>query len=160
MLYLTADHSPAPEFISAAGMLHPTAPLIERDDTARLAALGLYPHETAPGDAPLGYTDWVLSDGVYSRIPAGTETERAEALALAARSNMSCTPRQARLALLQAGLLEIAETWIATAPVATKIDWEFAEVIRRDFGAVTDGASALGLTDAQVDSLFELARGL
>ena len=160
MTYLTADHLPVPEFVAADGMLHPTAPLIERDDTARLAALGIYPHETAPGDAPLGYTDWVLTEGVYSRAPAGTESERADALALAARSNMSCTPRQARLALLQAGLLETAEAWIATAPIATKIDWEFAEVIRRDFGAVIDAASALGLTDAQVDQLFGLAAAL
>lgn len=84
-----------------------------------------------------------------------------EAQLLAARrAAMLCTPRQARLALAQSSLLTAVEAWIATAPQATQIEWEFAQEIRRDWPPIADAATALGLTEAQLDDLFTLAATL
>jgi hypothetical protein len=84
-----------------------------------------------------------------------------EAQQLAARrAAMLCTPRQARLALAQSGLLSAVEAWIATASQATQIEWEFAQEIRRDWPPIAEAATALGLTEAQLDGLFELAATL
>lgn len=71
-----------------------------------------------------------------------------------------CTPRQARLALAQAGLLTAVEAWIETAPDTVRIEWEYANEIRRDWPPIADAAQALGLTEAQLDGLFALAAAL
>ena len=70
------------------------------------------------------------------------------------------TPRQARLALLNAGLLDAVEAYVATQPRSVQIEWEFASEIRRDWPPVVQAASALGLTAEQVDALFEAAARL
>ena len=69
----------------------------------------------------------------------------------------SVTRRQARLALLNAGLLTAVEAWIAQASPAVQIDWECAQEIQRDWPAIAEAATALGLTDAQLDDLFAAA---
>ena len=73
----------------------------------------------------------------------------------------SVTPRQARLALLQSGLLEAVESAIATmegdAGRAARIEWEFSQEIRRDNAMLQSVQAALGLTDDQVNDLFILA---
>lgn len=70
------------------------------------------------------------------------------------------TPRQARLALLNAGLLEAVDAYVATLPKAAQVEWEYANEIRRDHALLTQAASALGLTEAQIDALFEAAARL
>lgn len=67
------------------------------------------------------------------------------------------TPRQARLALKGAGLLAAVDAWIAEADEETQIDWEFASAIRRDWPPIATCATALGLTETQLDELFALA---
>ncbi len=86
--------------------------------------------------------------------------EEVVARATARLASMTCTPRQARLALQQAGLLAAVEAWIASADEATRIEWEFALEIRRDWQPLAACASALGLTDEQLDGLFALAGAL
>lgn len=76
------------------------------------------------------------------------------------RASMTCTPRQARLVLHQQGLLAAVDAWIATADETTRIEWEFATEIRRDWPALLACAAALGLTDAQMDALFVQAAPL
>lgn len=76
------------------------------------------------------------------------------------RAQMSCTPRQARLALTQAGLLEAIEAWVAAAAETTQIEWQYANEIRRDWTTITEAATALGLSDTQLDDLFTLAATL
>lgn len=76
------------------------------------------------------------------------------------RGALTCTPRQARLALKAAGLLSAVTGWIAQADEATRIDWEFALEIRRDWAPLLACAHALGLTEAQLDELFILAGAL
>ena len=70
------------------------------------------------------------------------------------------TPRQARLALLNAGMLDAVEVWIATQPRAVQIEWAHANEIRRDWPPVVAFAAANEISDADLDALFELAAAL
>lgn len=70
------------------------------------------------------------------------------------------TMRQARLAMLQAGLLSAVNAAVAAADEATRIEWEFSNWVERDNALVSTLASALGLTDQQLDDLFALAATL
>lgn len=71
---------------------------------------------------------------------------------------------QARLALLQAGLLSNVNAAVAamtgTAGDAARIEWEFRATVRRDSPLVAGLSSALGLTSTQLDDLFTLAATL
>jgi hypothetical protein len=68
--------------------------------------------------------------------------------------------RQARLALLQSGLLASVNAAVAAADEETKITWEFSSEVNRNHPFVATLATALGLTDAQLDDLFTLAATL
>jgi len=71
------------------------------------------------------------------------------------------TPRQARLALHGAGLLDTVESELAKPEnKAAKITWEYALEIRRDDPLIATFSAILGLTDAQIDALFETAKTL
>ena len=83
----------------------------------------------------------------------------------AAATPQSVTPRQARLALLQAGLLDDIEAAIeAIADVDTRrvaqIEWQTAQQIERDWPLLVQVAAAAGLTPEQIDELFVTAAGL
>ncbi len=64
------------------------------------------------------------------------------------------TPRQARLALLRAGLLDQVDSMIAASDRETRITWSDASEIRRDFPLIAALGSALRLTSEQIDQLF------
>jgi hypothetical protein len=71
------------------------------------------------------------------------------------------TMRQARLALLQSGLLATIETAIATGTdEAMKIEWDYATEVKRDWHSLVALTAALGITDLQLDDLFQLASTL
>lgn len=70
------------------------------------------------------------------------------------------TMRQARLALSQAGLLATVQAAVAQADEATKIEWEFASDIKRDWPTLVALQPVLGMTDQQIDELFALAATL
>lgn len=74
------------------------------------------------------------------------------------------TMRQARLALLGAGLLASVNAAIAVLPEPAKsaalIDWEYSAVVQRDSGLVPAMGTALGMTVAQIDALFVTAATL
>lgn len=76
----------------------------------------------------------------------------------------SVTRRQARLALLQAGLLETVNATIAAMPSPAKeraqIDWDDAQTFDRDNQLLAQMAGALGLNDAALDALFVAAAAL
>ena len=71
------------------------------------------------------------------------------------------TMRQARLALLSAGLLSQVNAAIESLPepdkTAAKIDWEYSAVVQRSSGLVPAMGAALGMTEAAIDALFTLA---
>jgi hypothetical protein len=67
------------------------------------------------------------------------------------------SPRQFRRALIQWGLLDTVEAYMATASLEIRTDWEYATEIRRDYPAWDQLAAAVGKTIADVDALFCLA---
>lgn len=68
--------------------------------------------------------------------------------------------RQARLALLQAGLLTTVESAVAEGDEAGKIAWEYATEVRRNDPLVTNLSAALDLSEGQLDNLFSVASSL
>lgn len=68
--------------------------------------------------------------------------------------------RQARLALLQSNLLAQVNTAIETGAEADKITWEYATEVNRNDALVKNMATALQLTEQQLDDLFLIASGL
>ena len=71
------------------------------------------------------------------------------------------TMRQARLALLQSGILQTVQDAIANSTdEAMKIEWEYATEVKRDWGSLVALTTALGITDLQLDDLFQLASTL
>lgn len=75
------------------------------------------------------------------------------------------TMRQARLALLGAGLLDSVTAAIAAIPDtaqrrAAEIEWEYAQTVDRASPFTQQLAFGLGLTSEQLDSLFTQAAAL
>lgn len=74
------------------------------------------------------------------------------------------TMRQARLALLGAGLLANIDAAIDALPSpqkeAARIEWEYSQEVQRHNGFVSALAPALGLTAEQTDALFVQAATL
>jgi hypothetical protein len=68
------------------------------------------------------------------------------------------TMRQARLALLEAGLLTTVETAIASmsGPVgeAARIEWEYSSTMKRTQPLVLALGAQLGLSETDLDNLF------
>ena len=106
----------------------------------------------------------IMENGV---IRDATPDEIAE---IEARANQpppvpqSITMRQARLALLNAGLLDDVEAAIITMDepqrTQTQIEWEYAQEVQRDNALVAALGPKLGLDDAAIDSLFNMAATL
>ena len=73
----------------------------------------------------------------------------------------SVSPRQLKLALLGAGLLDEIEAFVAgsTVPRAAQISWEYAVEYRRDDPMLNQMAGMLDppISDAQIDQLFTAA---
>jgi hypothetical protein len=80
---------------------------------------------------------------------------------LAKRQKLIVTMRQARLALAQENKLQLVEDAIALIPEPDKttisIEWEYASTVERLSPWIDIMASALGMTDVEMDALFELA---
>ena len=76
----------------------------------------------------------------------------------------SVTMRQARLALLNAGLLGLVDAAIASMPGPQKeaalIEWEYAATVERGSALIDQLAPALGLSSEQMDALFRAAASL
>jgi hypothetical protein len=102
-----------------------------------------------------GYEPYAIGgsyvDGVYTAPPQEASV---------APQVSSVTPRQARLALLAAGLLPQVETAVNAAGGATKITWEYATIINRSDALIENIGTALGLTDAAIDLLFTQAAAI
>lgn len=93
-------------------------------------------------------------------VRALSPAESAARLA-AMRAGMTCTQRQARMALLGAGLLSGVPAAIEALPLEQRalaqIEWEYASEIRRDSALVAAAGASLGVSDAQMDALFAYA---
>lgn len=69
---------------------------------------------------------------------------------------------QAKAALLQAGLLDSVESMMAApqTPAVARLAWSDAQEFRRTSPTVAAMASALGLSEGQIDDLFRTAAGI
>lgn len=87
-----------------------------------------------------------------------------EYVADAVKVPQSVSMRSARLALLQAGVLTTVNTTIANMTGAegdaARIEWEYAQEVRRDSPLVLSLIPLLGMTDIEIDGLFILAGSL
>lgn len=74
------------------------------------------------------------------------------------------TMRQARLALLGAGLLPTVNAALAAMTgaqgEAARIEWEYSQEVQRDRGLVMQLGTGLGMTEAQLDALFIAAAAI
>jgi hypothetical protein len=72
--------------------------------------------------------------------------------------------RQARLALLDSGLLSQVSAAIDALPepgrTAAQIEWEFSQEVRRDSQLLKVVGGSLGFTEAQIDVLYVAAAKL
>ncbi len=120
-----------------------------------------YPIFYGHGEIAPGVID-VLTQADYDSALAQETEQRAVRAEIErkARIPQSVTMRQARLALLAAGLLDAVESAILTAGTAAKIEWEYAQEVQRNAGLIPKMAQALGMTDAQIDDLFVAAAAL
>ena len=96
--------------------------------------------------------------GVYVR--ADWETMRDDEMRARNPVPQQVTMRQARLALLSAGLLDDVEAVISAAGRAAQLEWEYAAVVDRSNPAVAAVQQQQGMTDAQIDDLFREAAKL
>lgn len=118
---------------------------------------GTCPADTPPEALALPGVLGVISEADYQQALAGEMTAR--------RSKLVVTMRQARRALLDAGLLDQVDAAIAAIADATErkqaaIDWEYATQVERLWPWVQTLGVALGLTDDELDALFVQAATL
>ena len=110
---------------------------------------------TCPDDSDT-QVDGVL--GVYLQVD--WETMREDEMRARNPVPQQVTMRQARLALLSAGLLDDVEMVVAAAGREAQLEWEYAAVVDRSNPAVAAMQQQKALTDAQIDDLFREAAKL
>jgi hypothetical protein len=107
-----------------------------------------------------------ILNGVEVEMSAAeiSELEAMRAAASAPTIPQEVTMRQARLALLGAGLLASVEAAIDGLPEpkksAARIEWDHSQSVQRSRGLAVELGAALGLSSAQIDALFVQAATL
>ncbi len=107
-----------------------------------------------------------LIDGVWTQgwSVVDRDPEDVQETIEAQRQGMKCSMRQARLALLQQGLLASVDAAIAGLPEgekeAAEIQWEYGSEVERLSPLVVGLMPALGMSEEEIDDLFTLAKGL
>lgn len=89
---------------------------------------------------------------VYNAIVVTVEYEATPSIV-----PQTCTPRQARLALLQANKLGAVKQAVNALPEAAQITWEYATEINRKDPLIASLGAGLGMTEADIDNMFRLA---
>jgi len=98
--------------------------------------------------------------GDASQFPhcfSGWDRKVPDALIMA---NAAITPRQARLALLQTGLLSSVELIISQQSEAIRLTWEYSTQVQRNNPLINQILTALGKTGKDIDDLFLLGATL
>lgn len=105
-------------------------------------------------------------DNYAPAVPPGGRIGLADAVpTIAPPPTTQVTMRQARLALLGAGLLDDVHAAIAaiadpTQRKTAEIEWEYAQTVDRGSSFTQQLAAGLGLTAEQLDALFTQAAAL
>lgn len=105
---------------------------------------------------PDGRTESCLVEAIADWIAAGNTPDPADPPPIPA----VVAKKQAKLALLQVGLLDTVEAAIAAAPRNVQIEWNDSETVQRNYLVTQMMVAQLGITDAQLDDLFTLAATL
>lgn len=66
--------------------------------------------------------------------------------------------RAFRKALIQVGLRQAVEDYVAASSIEVKDDWATAPTVARDYPLIVAAGKALGQSDANMDTLFALAK--
>jgi len=108
--------------------------------------------------------DFTVIDALFSQAQIAFDERQAAMQPDPNAIPSTVTMRQARLALLNAGLLSSVETFIGAMPSpekeAAQIEWDYAAEIRRDHPFVMQIATALELSSEQLDALFVAASAI
>jgi len=91
-------------------------------------------------------------------VPAGAVL--ASSVPAAPAVPQAVTMTQAQLALLAAGKLDAVDGLIAAQARAVRVVWATSPTVERSNPLVASIGTSLGLTDAQIDALFEQAAQL
>ena len=131
-------------------------------DELQFARMRSSPQSSADSQGLLNYDSFVSEQrGWYKAELAKIGLVKAADIAAVPAA---VTMRQARLALLGAGLLAGVKAAINALPSkqkeAAKIEWEYATDVQRSSGLVLMMGAALGLDDAALDALFVAAAAL
>lgn len=133
------------------------------DKSTTTASCTLFDNVSCPADWCGGHYTYV--SGVWARTALG-EAALAAKLEKDQRARVPAivTMRQARLALLAAGLLAGVNAAIESLPSpqkeAARIEWEYSQTVERYRPFVLTIGAALNLTSAQLDDLFVQAATL
>lgn len=93
---------------------------------------------------------WIVTDATPEEIAARYAATIPQVISM----------RQARLALLGAGVLPTVDAAVAQLGGAAQIEWEYATEVRRDNQLVAHLGAVLGLGEVQIDDLFKQAAAL
>lgn len=141
-----------PEHVAFMTMLAGTLWRLEKDDTAQ-AWVAIEDNSTIER---FNFTRADFPDAQPPELPTYVPPP--------SKVPQAVTMRQARLALLGAGLLQSVSDAVAAMPgaegEAARIEWEYAQEVRRDSPLVAALSVALGLTDETFDNLYKVAAGL
>lgn len=156
-LYLVADDETLLVRHDAAYIGNPLLIVYDMREGLSVVVEGVTPPaDWQPGRYFLIDGEWSLNDEWKEPVIEATPAPEA--------ASQSITMRQARLALLNAGLLDDVEAAIITMDepqrTQTQIEWEYAQTVQRDNALVAALGPMLGLDDAAIDSLFSMAATL
>ncbi len=149
------------EFSENGESIHiPTEP-----SEALLESFGVYPVAQSPEPTEYGYTSSNAvpqSDGTWLQVWSVrdyTEDEK-----IFNREGMVVSMRQARLAMLNSGILGNVEAALAAMVSPEKeqaeIEWQYSTTVERNSPLITLLAPGLNLSDDEVDELFRQAEKL
>jgi hypothetical protein len=93
--------------------------------------------------------------------PSPYKAEKSPDPTVVSRASMKCSARQARLALLDAGMLDATQSAVANSDnPAMQISWEYATEWHRTDPMIEAIAAAIGLNAKAIDALFVRAAAL
>ena len=95
----------------------------------------------------------IIRDGDIWRCYMPSEIVRAEI-----PETITVPMRAFRKALVQVGLRQAVEDYVAAAPIEVRDDWATAPTVARDYPLIVAAGHALKQDDTAMDALFELAK--
>lgn len=116
---------------------------------------------SVPGNAPGNMDYEAVKEWLLTNTPEPEFTDAELLQQVEDAKPKVVTMRQARLALLQSGLLTtITDAIVNGTDEALKIEWEYVTEVRRDWTSLIALATSLNMTSTDLDNLFQLASTL